>query len=282
MNPIRNRILVHFHEEIETPLGLEIPERYVIHTQESFDDNETRMGVTTDRRLINPQIVDILSGKYAGEQGFVYYGAYESAKWVDGNGIITDDNLLFLINPIRMMPGNYLGQQVWREAEKTASGIYLTPDFGGVDGIRIKVNYSGGDVKEDDVIITTDKSQYELIFGGQRYVLVRDKYIAGVNELPYKDNILIEYLPDIDPEREARNAEKKRQKDLMDTYHMFYEAKDFEPEPLPKYIDAIVIEGKYKGKEVIVERNYGVGVSKGRAIISLDTLIAVKNEGQKE
>ena len=27
---------------------------------------------------------------------------------------------------------------------------------------------------------------------------------------------------------------------------------------------------------------FGVGVSKGRAIISLDTLIAVKNEGQKE
>src|SRR6185503_10593497 len=94
MNPLHSNILIKFHDEIDTPLNLIIPERYTVHEQSSVDDNESRMGVTTDRRLINPQTCEILTGKYAGEEAFLYYGAYEMAKWVDDKAIIPDTMLL--------------------------------------------------------------------------------------------------------------------------------------------------------------------------------------------
>ena len=269
MTPTKNRILVHFHEEIDTPLNLTIPERYVIHTQQSADDNETRMGVTTDRRLINPQTVDVLTGEYAGEQAFVYYGAYETAKWVDDNAIIDESMLLFLLNPVRMLNKNRICEEIFIEDTKTKAGIIL--ELGVAESVRVR------DVQTGDAIITTDAAQYKFRLNGQRYILVRDKYIAGINDLPYGDNLLIEYIPDINPKRDARNEEKRRQKDFMDSHRMYYEAKDFAPEPMPRYVSATVLHGKYEGCEVIVERNHGVCVAKNRAIIPPDNLVAIKD-----
>lgn len=304
-NPVNNNIVVRFHEQIETPLNLIIPERYAVHTQGSADDNETRVGVTTDRRLINPQKCTVVIGNqyhiehirdnytelerdtllsriveiHPDRDYFLYYGAYEVAKWIDDeHALIPSSHVLFQIDPIKMIPGNYLCEEITTPGDVTESGIFRSTDIGGVDGLRVKVIHSGGYVGIGDTIITTDSHQYKLTYNGIKYILIKDKYIAGVNERPYGENMLIEYLPDTDTGREERNEEKRKQRDFMDVHRMFYKPEDYAPEQLPKYADAIVLEGKHSGRQVIVERNFGVGVAKGRAIISPDSLIAVKNE----
>jgi co-chaperonin GroES (HSP10) len=282
MTPLSNRILVKFEENIETPLNLIIPERYVVHEQGDATDNETRTGVTTDRRLINPQNVTILSGEHTGRTAFVYYGSYEVAKWIDGNALIPDHMLLFFTNPIEMMPETYLGDEIFIEGDKTPSGIYTTPVTEQKDGIRIRLTHVPENcvASAGDTVITMDDKQYWLIYGGQRMIKLRESEIVAVVRdeeiIPTRDNLLIEYLPD--PDEEKRMAENEKIYNHMDfarKHNWHIEGMQFKPVPEPMTIHARILKGKHEGCECIVFRKYGVSLPNKQWIIARETLIAI-------
>lgn len=280
MQAINNNTLVRFHPEIDTPLGLIIPERYTVYNQTMETDNESRMGVTTDRRLINPQVVDILSGEHEGEVGFVYYGAYEVAKLIqDDTYVIPENNLLFLCNPIRPMPGIFLCERIWNEGEKSESGLFVSPNAGSYDALRMKVLFvpEQSTLSVGQTIITTSPAQYELRYEGQKYIMVREKFIAGYDEdTPYGDNILVEYLPDEgQAERDAHNEKIRTQLDFMKYHGMHYAEQDFKMEKEPKIIQAIILKGTQQGEKCLIYRDTGVALRKDKWVCPLETLIGV-------
>lgn len=266
MTPSNSNILVRFHEEIETPSNLIIPERYTVHEKAYDGDNETRTAVTTDRRLINPQIVDVLSGEYEGETAFVYYGAYETAVWPDDRAIIQERNLLFLLNPIRPLPGIQLGEEVFVEGDRTESGIYRSTNTGGVDGIKVKILYG---TMAGKTIVTQDSAQYWLLYGGKKYLMVRDKFIAAYYEgeklTPTGTNVIAELAP-LDTSIEKHNEGIRAHLDFLNRHGMHYDPKQFVMKEQPKIVEAMV-----NGQKWLVQRS-GVKVD-GVWVLEKDALL---------
>src|SRR3982750_2368116 len=138
MNPNSNYILCTF-DPLPTVSGLILPERYLIQEADK-DDEHDAYGIVTDRRLINPQIINVLSGPYKGYKAFVYYGAYEIRVPVeDGACLIPMRTLYFLIDPVVMFPGFYLGEEVFTQGEQTASGIFITPYAEKKEGVKFNL-----------------------------------------------------------------------------------------------------------------------------------------------
>ena len=277
MKVLHNRILVRFHEDIETPLGLVIPERYAVHVQQNEDDNETRKGVTTDRRLINPQKVTILSGKHEGRDAFVYYGAYEIAKWVDDERAIIDESLIyfFIGDTIEMAENTYLGYEVFVEPEKTPAGIILSTTLEEKDKISIKISHipENSIANVGDLVTTIDGNQYWLIYNGQRYIKLRESEIAAVNGNPVNENLLVEYIYGRDDEeRMEKNQEIYNHIDFCRKHGWHIEGMEFKPVPEPKTIKAKVLKGDMEGEEIIVNRNFGVKVGGNKWIISKESV----------
>ena len=277
MKVLHNRILVRFHEDIETPLGLVIPERYAVHVQQNEDDNETRKGVTTDRRLINPQKVTILSGKHEGRDAFVYYGAYEIAKWVDDERAIIDEALIyfFIGGTIEMAENTYLGYEVFVEPEKTPAGIILSTTLEEKDKISIKISHipENSIANVGDLVTTIDGNQYWLIYNGQRYIKLRESEIAAVNGNPVNENLLVEYIyGKDDEERMEKNQEIYNHIDFCRKHGWHIEGMEFKPVPEPKTIKAKVLKGDMEGEEIIVNRNFGVKVGGNKWIISKESV----------
>lgn len=184
MTPSNQNILVTF-EPIATASGLIIPERYLI--QDDEDDGGKHYGVVTDRKLINPQVCRVVrGGQFEGERVFVYYGAYEIAQWVsETEALIPERTVFFVIDGEALHPVNdiYLGQTIWEDGEKTASGIYTTPNGGGMAVCRIRITHvpeNSTDISVGDVIITIDNSQYILDYGGVKHVKVSKQHIIGM------------------------------------------------------------------------------------------------------
>lgn len=288
MTPTQNRILVKFDETPETPLNLIIPERFVVHEQGGADDNETRQAVTTDRRLINPQTVTVLSGQYEGCKAFVYYGAYEVSKFHEGVAIMPETHLIFLTDPMKMLPEIYLGEEIFSEGEKTASGIYTTPVAEYKEAVKIRLTHvpEKAVAEVGEVVITVDGNQYWLLYGGKRYIKLRESEIAGVETengiVPVGERILVEYLPD--PEADARMAENEKrynQMDFLRKHNMHVYGVDFKPVPEPKTIEAKVIaSGCHEcspGDTVLIFRKYGVKIGE-QWLIGKDSLLATIKE----
>lgn len=237
-------------------------------------DNESRMGVTTDRRLINPQVVDVLSGEYEGETAFVYYGAYELAKSVgDEQYVIPANNLLFLCEPIRPLPGTFLCERIWNEGEKSGV-LFTTPNAGSYDAIRMKLLYApeGFTLQAGQTIITTSPAQYELRYGGQKYIMVRERFIAGYDEdTPYGGNLLVEYLPDEgQQERDVYNSRILEQIDFMKHHGMHYNEADFVPMKPP-----VTVEALCGTERMLIARNFGVHLGGNKWIVPPDGVLGV-------
>jgi len=297
-----------------TRMGLIMPERYLIQEGDKDGENDA-YGVVTDRRLINPQTINVLSGSHKGRRAFVYYGAYEIAQWLDDDhAIIPERVIYFLVEPTCMLPGFYLGEEVFSQGERTASGIYLTPHAEKKEGIKIKLTNVCENLqyKVGDTVITVDPYQYTLHFEGKKYVKLTEQNIIGVERdgeyVPTNDTVLIEYNPD--PELAERIAENDRRRatiDFINKNGMHYsdahargEDPSLQPVPEPNTITATVlayshhfpeptvIDGvEYPGKKSIAERvgaeigekllvlrNYGCVLPNGQWIINSDTILA--------
>jgi co-chaperonin GroES (HSP10) len=302
MNPINSNIIVKF-DPLPTVGGIIAPERYKI--QEADTDGETdAYGVTTNRKAINPQVITVLSGLHKGKKAFVYYGAYEIAKWpegVDGIAIIPEATILFYVDPIQPVLGTYLGDEVFSEGEKTASGIYTTPFAEHKEGILIKITHipkEGGVMYGDqlievgDTVVTIDQWQYDLRYLDKKYIKLKSTEIVGVKKddryIPIGDRVLVEYLPDAElQERIAENDRRSGLRDFMNKNGLHYTATDLEPVSEPKIVSAKVLDigndininnnswSISLVSDIMVFRNYGCLLPNKQWITSIENVIGV-------
>lgn len=310
---VRDSIIVLFDydwskTDVKLDNGLFVPERYVI--EEADEDAETAWGVTTDRKLINPQIVQVLSGKYTGRRAFVHYGAFEVAKWLDSDhhGLIPEKMIIFFIDPITCMPGTYLGDEVFEDLPRTESGIYLTPQLEDKVGIKIKITHVPKEngvlyydktedrckfIKIGDTVITVDSFQYDLTYQGKKYIKLEDTEIIGIeingDYIPIGNSVLVEYLPDDSlAERVAENDKRRSQRDYIAKNFLHISdkyARGLDPDyldiPEPKTINArlLAIGESVKtisvGDKLIVGRNFGCILPNKQWIINMDTVLGV-------
>lgn len=300
MTITNKNILVKF-DPLPTIGGIIAPERYKI--QEADQDGETdAYGVTTNRKAINPQVITILSGEHEGKRAFVYYGAYEIAKWLENEqAIIPQATILFFIDPIETVAGTYLGDEVFSEGEKTASGIYTTPFAEHKEGILIKITHvpkQGGVMYGDklievgDTVVTIDQWQYDLRYEDKKYIKLKSTEIVGVKKddryIPIGDRVLVEYLPDADlKERIAENDRRAGLRDFMNKNGLHYTQTDLEPVSEPKAVNAKVLDVGNDvnfnnnswcistGDATIVFRNYGCLLPNKQWITSIENVIGV-------
>lgn len=274
----KRNILVEFEEPKEVS-GLVVPERYLI--QEGDETDSGAWGVTTDRSLINPQVCRNIE---TDERLFVHYGAYEVAKWPKENmAIIPEGMVLFYLDPVRMVPGTYLGDYVWTEDKRTDGGIIL--EEGTKQGLLIKLAHICEDspYSVGDTVITYDDRQYELRFEDKTYIKLTDDVIIGKmidREVhPVRNCLLVKYIPDADlQERKAENDRRASQRDFLDKHYMHYTVQDFEPLPEPRTAMAKVIRGNASiavNETVVVLRNIGALMPDGTSIVSMDTVLGV-------
>jgi len=301
MTPTNGNIIVKFEYDKSSALvkqdsGLFVPERYVI--EEGDEDADTAWGVTTDRRKINPKVVDILSDGYAGHRAFVHYGAFEVAKWIDEErAAIPAKMILFLVDPIRCMPGTYLGDEVHSEYERTSSGIILSTSLETKEPVKIKIKYLPEDcnplVDIRTVVITVDAFQYDLIYNGQKYIKVDEREIVGIETndgyLPVGDVVLVEYLPDPAWEQwkianeDAREEYVDKHYPHLDKAHArtLYPKHLETPEPRFTYASVLAIGDKVKpgrmsvGDKLLVYRNHGCILPNRQCILNMDIIIGV-------
>lgn len=287
-------------DTLPTVAGLTLPERYVIQETEQ-DDEVTAYGVVTDRRLINPQTINVLSGPYKGYKAFVYYGAYEIRVPVeDGTWLIPERCMYFLISDgkIIMLPGFYLGEEVFTQGEQTASGIYITPYAEKKEGVKIKLTNvcENEQYKPGDTVITVDPYQYTLTFEGKKYVKLTEDNIIGIERdgevIPTNNTALIQYL--LDPEADERVAENDRRRerrDLLNKFAIHYSdanAKGEDPYlmdvPEPKTVQAKLLACAAKMKKRIVREGIEFEDKSGSVKEKIgakigDTLLVLRNFG---
>ncbi len=294
IKPINGNIVCRF-DPLPTLSGLIIPERYLIQEAEQAGEVDA-YGINTDRRLINPQTITILSGDYAGEKAFVHYGAFEVKQRLnDTDFIIPDRMVLFLINSIRMAPGTYLGEEVFTKGERTASGIYTTPYAEQKEGVKVKLTHvpEGSIYAPGDTVITVDSFQYPLTFEGKKYIKLLEREIIGIDKddhiIPTNGTLLIEYIPDADlQERLDENYRRKQRRDFIDKNYLHYstahanaEDPDLLDLPEPKTVKAKVLAGNapehtlsgvYPGSTIIVLRNFGCILSDGKWLVNMEVV----------
>lgn len=297
MKPLANNILVKF-DPVPTVGGIIMPERYLIQEADTPGENNA-YGVSTNRKAINPQIVTILSGEHKDKKAFVYYGAYEIAKWpegIDGIAIIPDTTIFFFIDPIEPVAATYLGEEVFSEGDKTESGIYITPYAERKEGILIRiihipkegqVSYADKLIAVGDIVVTIDQHQYDLRFEDKKYIKLKATEIVGVKTedgyVPTGDRVLIEYLPDSDlQERVTENDRRAGLLDFMEKNGLHYTVTDLEPLKEPKTVNARILaigndvnSEATIGDEAIVFRNYGQLLKKDLWITSIENVVGV-------
>lgn len=320
-----NNIIVLFDYDWNSSLvkqhsGLFIPERYVL--EEGDEDAPTANAVQTDRRLINPQTVTVVQGNedwlnlvketypepdreailkahpvIKPGRYFVHYGAFEVANWLDKehHAAIPGKMILFGIDPIRCMPGTYLGEEVFGELPQTATGIYLTPQLETKEGVLVRVTHVPEDsrVNVGDTVVTIDQFQYDLWHEGKKYIKVEDSEITGVKTetgyAPFGDRVLVELLPDADlAERVAENDRRRALRDYVDHNRLHVSetyTKGLDPDyldlPEPKLTNAIVVgvadnTGELAGGDkLLIRRNYGCRLPNNQWILSMDLILGV-------
>jgi hypothetical protein len=297
-------VIVKFEHDFDSTVvkqasGLIVPERYII--EEGDEDADTAWGVTTDRKLINPQVINILSGDYAGRRAFVHYGAFEIAKWLDDHqAIIPDKMILFFIDPIACVPGTYLGEEVYGELEKTASGIFLTPQLEEKEGVKVKITHLPVDAHSlivvGTIVITVDSFQYDFIYEGKKYIKVDKREIIGIQTdsgyQPISSNVLVEYIPDADlAERIAENDRRRAQRDYIDKHHLHISeayTKGLDPnyldvpEPKVTYARCMAVGQQVKnicpGDKLLIQRNHGCILPNRQWILNTELIMGVIDE----
>ena len=288
--------MVEFEEKpkLSEALDLVIPERYLI--QEADGPGETNAwGVTTDRRTINPQTVRVIVGNDqvpTDSRCFVHYGAIEVAKWYNDNqAIIKSSMAFFMLDPIRPFDGNYLGEEIIIEGEKTESGIYLTP----TPETKLPCNIRITHVPENSVfevgneVITIDAAQYTLKYEDKTFVRLKENEIIAkvVNgeTIPLDKYILVEYVEEENRQLTDENDYKAHLKDVSLKFRLFVPEVDFTPTEPSKNVDAKILSfgpninaervGADIGDMVYINRNRGLKLNDGRWIINFDTILFV-------
>jgi co-chaperonin GroES (HSP10) len=299
---LNDYILVEFEEKpkLSEKLDLVMPDRYLI--QEADQEGETNAyGVVTDRRTINPQIIKVIQGNESiprGSRCFVHYGAFEIAKWYNGQAIIRASMVFFMLDPIRPFEGNYLAEEIVVEGEKTESGIYLTPTVETKLPCNVRILYIPeiSILNVGDEVITIDAANYTLKFEDKTYIKLKESEIIGkvVNgeTIPLGKNILIEYMDEDLSEIIADNDRKDFSKDFALKHRLFIPDIDLTQSPPPKTVPAKILaigpevnrlafSGDI-GDEATALRGRGVLLPNNKWIVNLDTILFLHGESNRK
>ena len=191
--PINNWIGVEFDENHNKTVnvgGIEIarPETWVY---QEFDD-KTMYENNKDLKSVNPQIATVVSpnpkyGLQKGDLVFVHYLQYSTELIIDGIKYIPFNTIFFKINgkdDFEMADDTYLAKKVLIEAEKTASGIFLTSTETKREPLKLTVTHvpRNSTIKVGNTIVTEDDYQYEIDIYGETYVKITPEWIAATIE----------------------------------------------------------------------------------------------------
>ena len=201
-----NRMFVQFdkkHNKVFNVGGVEIirPDMWV-HTEHGGE--ETRWMENFNMKDVHPQIatVGFTTPDYKkGDKLFFHYMAREADEEYEINGesyfMVYPYHVFFKIDgdEIIMADDMYLGEQVYTDAVKTDSGIYLTSDEKKKETLKIRilhvpknrstVKLPKGFKEEDykinvgDIVCTEDDSQYYLSYQDRDYVKLHHNEIAA-------------------------------------------------------------------------------------------------------
>lgn len=194
MDCIGDNILVEFAEnKLERDLGgglkIHIPER------SKFDvvDGSEYTSRITDRKLVNPQlaIVKAENNKFSfkiGDMVYLHYGAYELRYPYQDEQFFVNANMVFFTcndGEIKPIKGIHIGKVIEKEAPRTVSGIYLTPDAMVKEKCMIKLVHTSPNnygFQDGDEVYTVDDHQYIFEYNGEKYVKLSEQYIVMQKE----------------------------------------------------------------------------------------------------
>lgn len=196
------------HNKVFEVGGIELirPDMWV-HTEHGGE--ETRWMTNFNMREVHPQIGVVafdepISGYKKGDKLFFHYMAKEAGEAYEIEGdeyyIVWSYHVFFKIldDSIIMADDMYLGEQVYTDAIKTESGIYLTSDEKKKEILKIRIlhvpnnrtkksylmlpnGYREEDYKINvgDIVCTEDDHQYYLNFDGRDYIKLHHNEIAA-------------------------------------------------------------------------------------------------------
>lgn len=193
MKMINNYIAVEFDLDHNRKInGLYRPETWVF---ENSDQKEGDVVYDTNRnkKETNPQIATVIVSNdncpyKVGDKVFTHYLSFDSPNAIDLDGkeytVTTYQNIFFRINEdgtYEMADRTYLGEQVYSEGEKTASGIYTTPFAEVKETLRIKLTHvpEGSQYQVGDIIVSADDYQYEIDIYGKKFIKITKEWIYG-------------------------------------------------------------------------------------------------------
>lgn len=190
MKCIGTYLLVEYAEDkllkdLGNGIKIHIPERSYFDTVEGSDYTSR----ITDRKLVNPQLAIVKAKNPAfdfevGDMVYLHYGAYETRYPYSEKEFFVNGAMVFFkwedgFNP---SPNTFIGKQIFKEAEKSAFGIYLTPETQIKQKCQIAIIATPKDnmgIEIGEVVYTIDDHQDVFNFQGENYVRLDARFIVS-------------------------------------------------------------------------------------------------------
>lgn len=201
MNCPNNNIFVKYdlthNKEFDLGNGVKLIRPDAWHVNDNSLEDTTKTESNVNKLEVHPQIATVVHGNrkfpyHKGDKVFLHYMAFEWAEEFNIDGepctLVDADYVLFVIKDEEfVMPSDYyLGEQVYKEGEKTASGIYLTSQAEVKVAMEIKITHKPANCDFVDIgetVLTVDDKQYVLKINNKEYVwLKKSEIVAKVTE----------------------------------------------------------------------------------------------------
>lgn len=115
-----------------------------------------------------------------GDRLFMHYMAYEVAEKIEDYWMVDSEFVIFKIGETwEMANDTYLGEAVWNESIRP-SGIIIESKK---DNLKVRLTHLPKDpkFKKGEVVVSIDKNNYPVKFGGKDYVKIKtDEIVATV------------------------------------------------------------------------------------------------------
>lgn len=195
-----NRLAVQFdgrHNKVFNVGGVELirPDMWEHTEHGDYGGEHTKWMENFNMKDVHPQIGTVCFdqpnlGYKKGERLFFHYMAKEAEELIEIDGdwysLVFPYHVFFKIEgeQIIMADDMYLGEQVYTDAVKTDSGIYLTSQDKKKETLKIKIlhvpkNRKLKEVNVGDIVCTDDDHQYYLNYDGRDYIKLHHNEIAA-------------------------------------------------------------------------------------------------------
>lgn len=199
---MNNRMSVKFNTDHNKVVGIGLngieiirPDKWLNREAEENDETTSRFDENVNYLETNPQICTVVHAncylKYReGDKLFLNYMAWEWTETTDHGSIIDTDFIMFQImddGSLETVDDLYLGEAIYSEEEKTASGIILLA--GKKDNLMVRITHVPFNHDSEsrgfglnDIIISTDKNNYEFDYHGKKHIKLMFNEIVAKTE----------------------------------------------------------------------------------------------------